>query len=196
VEKDIDEAIRIYRQAAGMQCVEAKVNLALLYHSTPEIRDVATAARLFREAAEEGNLTAKVWLASYTKDGKGGMAPDPARARLMYKEVADTSTGRPDATVVGRASHNYASMCAEGVGGPREPATALEYFGIAAEAGVVKAALRYAQLTVSPPPALMVDRAQAEQYLVRATADPPIDPACRPTTGDRVEARRLLSYLA
>jgi TPR repeat protein len=195
VEKNLEEAIRIYRQAAHMGCVEAKLNLGLLYHRTEKIRDLVTAARLFREAAEEGSLHGKVWLASYTKDGKGGISANPARARAMYKEVADKSTGRPDATVVGRASHNYATMCADGVGGPQDLLEALSYFGRAAVAGVVKAALRYAELTVNPKGLLTVDRARAEDYLTRAIGDPPIDVACRPTREDRTKARQLLMDL-
>lgn len=194
VRADLNEAVRIYGQAVAVGCADAAVNLGGLHQRQAAIRDMARAVQLYRFAAEKGSAAGKVALASCLKAGDGVPA-DAVEARRLYREVADTEIDDPDATTVGRARHNLAMMYVNGEGGPRDITEAYRYFGRAAEAGVPRSAVRYAELTVNPPAGLVTDRARARRFIDDVRAGRAVDPNCRPTADDVARAATLAASI-
>jgi TPR repeat protein len=195
VAKDVNKAVAIYQEAIRLGCVRAKALLAVLYHTEPSIRNPRIAAQLFAEAAPVDDF-AKVWLASYVKDGKGEIPPDPRRAMQLYEEVANKDIPGKDPMVVGRARNNYAAMCLDGVGGLRDLDTAYHYYALAAQVGVVPAGLKYAEMTADPSLRLVTDRARAIGYLNEIISGALPGPDATVTPAHRDRARELLARLS
>ncbi len=90
-------------------------------------RDLATAAKWYRQAAEHGLAVAQYRLASLYERGQG-VDKDPGEAVKWYQRAADQGN-------VG-AMHNLAVLMSEGAGGETDNAKALEWFLAAANYGV------------------------------------------------------------
>jgi hypothetical protein len=84
------------------------------------------AIKLYREAADRGNLRAMVSLGLLMESGDG-LPKDPAKAVALYERAA--AAGSPDAAI------NLAVAAMGGVGTPRDPARAVELLTKAAAAG-------------------------------------------------------------
>jgi TPR repeat protein len=86
-------------------------------------------------------------------------------------------------------------MCANGEGGPKDLPAAYQYFALAADAGVPRAAIRFAQLTLDAPPGVVTDRARARHYVSIVVRGPQKDPTVAPTRDDMTEGNALLPRL-
>jgi hypothetical protein len=75
---------------------------------------------------------AKGWLASYSKDGKGGPRGDYPRPRQMSLDLAGQHIDRP-------------MQCASKERGRQQYGTAY-YYAMGAKAGIVRAEIRYADM--------------------------------------------------
>ncbi len=82
-----------------------------------------------RKLAEGGYAPAQFYLAELYQDGKAGLAKDPVESRRWLEKAAEGG----DRT----AMHNLALDYHDGVGGPRNAATAAEWFRRAAELGLL-----------------------------------------------------------
>ncbi|HEY1110082.1 MAG TPA: TonB family protein [Opitutaceae bacterium] len=168
VERDLAEAVRWYRKGAEKGNVTAQMNLAYaLRRGRGVARDPAEAARWLEKAAAQGNDGAAVILSEMLWRGED-MMPDRAEAiarleRLVEKGFAPARTTLAKLLVAtgpqqdqararalfaaGAAAGSSADqtfhglLCLEGVGGPRDIATALADLELAANAGQTSAAL-------------------------------------------------------
>jgi hypothetical protein len=80
-------------------------------------------------------------------------------------------------------------MCRNGQGGPVDVANAYIYYALPAQAGVAKAAIHYAEMSLTPPDGLVA-------YLETVVNGPLIEPESRPTAAEIADARRMLLLLA
>ncbi len=142
VPRDPAKMISLMRQAADAGYHFAQMRLAQIYldgDGVPEdvgpklgIPDVAEAARLFRAAAEQGNLSAALALAKlYTTEGSG-LPPDPAE-RFRWTDFA-AKHGQPEAIAA------RAFLRERGIGTDYDPEAAAAGYVEALETGKVSLA--------------------------------------------------------
>ena len=125
-EKDMKEAVRMFRMAAVQGVPEAMFKMAVLARDGEVEGGPQAAASWFRSASDQGFMPAKFNLATMLYEGQG-VKEDKAGAFRLYSEVAES--GDPDALfMVGR-------MCLEGIGTEKDPERGFQFFGRAAEAG-------------------------------------------------------------
>jgi len=119
--RQLPEAIGVWRKAADKGSTSAMVELGVLYGTGSGLaRDEAQARKLFERAAEAGNPRGVANLAALS----GGGAPaDPARARGLLAKAAETNA---------EAQYQLGLMMADGTGGPADDAAARALFEKAA----------------------------------------------------------------
>jgi TPR repeat protein len=126
---DLDQAIRLYREAATRGDLRAMVSLALLTEAGRGIpASPVEALRLYQRAASLGSPDAKINLAVALFEGQG-LEKDADRAIELLKEAADL--GSPIATF------NLGVLARDGSAG--DPGDALGYFKRAIKAGEPRA---------------------------------------------------------
>ncbi|KHA50863.1 caspase family protein [Sulfitobacter geojensis] len=126
---DLDQAIRLYREAATRGDLRAMVSLALLTEAGRGVpASPVEALRLYQRAASLGSPDAKINLAVAMFEGQG-LAKDADRAVELLKEAADL--GSPIATF------NLGVLARDGSVG--DPSEALGYFKRAIKAGEPRA---------------------------------------------------------
>jgi len=126
-EKDINEAIRLYRLAADQGYALAMNNLGdLYYHGTNVPRDDAEAIRWFRLAVQKGNANAANTLGVMYQNGRG-VPKNPTEAVALYKMAAEKGH------VLGR--YNLAVMYRDGSGVGQSYAESARWFKLAADQG-------------------------------------------------------------
>ena len=118
--RQIPEAMSVYRQAADKGSTSAMVELGVMFGTGAGVpRDEAQARTLFERAAAAGNLRGVTNLAAL-----GGAPSDPARARALLARSADTNSAE--------AQYQLGVLIAEGVGGPKDDVAARILFEKAA----------------------------------------------------------------
>jgi TPR repeat protein len=121
--RQMTEAIGVYRQAAGKGSSAAMVELgALLASGSAGAADVTEARTLFARAAQAGNARGAANLAALSTNGGG--SSDPAEARAMLAKAAETNSAE--------AQFQLGLMMANGVGGPKDDIAARGLFEKAA----------------------------------------------------------------
>ena len=89
VEQNIDEAVRLIKDAALKGNPHGEVLLAMLYHDGVGVgKDHKEAFKWFMASAQQGDVSAKYWLGTCYEDGKG-VESSPQQAIKWYKEAAD-----------------------------------------------------------------------------------------------------------
>jgi len=120
--RQIPEAMAIWRKAADKGSTSAMVELGVLYGTgTGVAKDEAQARKLFERAAEAGNPRGVSNLAALS--GGGGAPADPARARALLAKAAETNA---------EAQYQLGLMMEEGAGGPADDAAARNLYEKAA----------------------------------------------------------------
>lgn len=121
--RQLPEAMRVYRQAADKGSTSAMVELGVLFGTgTGVAKDEAQARKLFERAAEAGNPRGVTNLAALS--GKGGAPADPVKARILLAKAAETNSAE--------AQYQLGLMLADGAGGPKDDAGARALFEKAA----------------------------------------------------------------
>ena len=139
VDRDYDQANRLFRQCADMGDADCLNSLAYQYQAGLGVAaDPAQAASLYKRAAEGGLVTANVNLGFLYRDGEG-VAQDYAEAARQFQVAADK--GDP----VG--ARNLALFYRDGLGVPKDEEKAIAYFQQAADHGdddaLIKIAFAY-----------------------------------------------------
>jgi TPR repeat protein len=120
--RQLPEAIGVWRKAADKGSTSAMVELGVLYGTGSGVaRDEAQARKLFERAAQAGNPRGVSNLAAL--GGGGTAAADPARARELLARAAETNA---------EAQYQLGLLMAEGTGGPKDDAGARNLFEKAA----------------------------------------------------------------
>jgi uncharacterized protein len=120
--RQLPEAIDVWRKAADKGSTSAMVELGVLYGTGSGVaRDEAQARKLFERAAQAGNPRGVSNLAAL--GGGGTAAADPARARELLARAAETNA---------EAQYQLGLLMAEGTGGPKDDAGARNLFEKAA----------------------------------------------------------------
>jgi TPR repeat protein len=114
------EAIAAWRKAADKGSTSAMVELGVLYGTGAGVaKDEAQARKLFERAAAAGNPRGISNLATLG----GGASADPVQARSLLAKAGETNP---------EAQYQLGLMIADGVGGPKDDATARALFEKAA----------------------------------------------------------------
>jgi TPR repeat protein len=93
--QNIDESVRLYREAGDLGFLDAKANLGVLYINGEGVpKDEAKAVEIFREGTLKNNALSMFLLAQCLERGVG-VAPDANEARAWYMQAA--SRGNPPA---------------------------------------------------------------------------------------------------
>ena len=122
-----DEAIALYREAAGRGDLRALVSLGLLMETGDGVpRDPAGALELYEVAAEAGSADGAINLAVALFNGRLVEA-DPPRAIALFEEAAASGSAV--------ANYNLGVLAQDGALGDERRAEALDYFRRAAETG-------------------------------------------------------------
>jgi uncharacterized protein len=120
--KQLPEAIAVWRKAADKGSTPAMVELGVLYGTGVGVaKDDAEARKLFERAAQAGNPRGVTNLAALS--GGGGTPSDPARARELLAKAAVTNP---------EAQYQLGLMLADGSGGAKDDAGARSLFEKAA----------------------------------------------------------------
>jgi TPR repeat protein len=120
--RQMPEAIAVWRKAADKGSTSAMVELGVLYGTGAGVaRDEAQARKLFERAAEAGNPRGVSNLAAL--GGASGASSDPARARELLAKAAETNA---------EAQYQLGLMMADGTGGARDDTGARVLFEKAA----------------------------------------------------------------
>ena len=120
--RQIPEAIVVWRKAADKGSTSAMVELGVLYGTGAGVaQDQAQARKLFERAAQAGNPRGVSNLAAL--GGGAGSSADPARARELLSKAADTNA---------EAQYQLGMMLAEGTGGTKDDVAARALFEKAA----------------------------------------------------------------
>ena len=118
--RQIPEAIGVWRKAADKGSSSAMVELGVLYATgAGASKDDDQARKLFERAAAAGNPRGVTNLAALS----GGASADPARARELLAKSAETNA---------EAQYQLGLMMADGTGGPQDDASARRLFEKAA----------------------------------------------------------------
>lgn len=145
--------------AAAAQTPELPHYTALLARATAASGDLERAVKLYKSAADRGDLRAMVSLAQLTESGTG-VPQDPDAALALYERAAEG--GSPDAMI------NLAISLFQGDRGTKDPDRAVALLRRAAEAGSPKAVFNLgvlAQDGVIDTPGAALD------YFTRAARD-------------------------
>jgi TPR repeat protein len=118
--RQVPEAIGVWRKAADKGSTSAMVELGVLYGTGAGVaKDEAQARKLFERAAAAGNPRGISNLAAL-----GGGAPaDPVQTRSLLAKAGETNA---------EAQYQLGLMIADGVGGPKDDVTARALFEKAA----------------------------------------------------------------
>jgi TPR repeat protein len=118
--RQIPEAIGVWRKAADKGSSSAMVELGVLYATgAGAAKDDDQARKLFERAAAAGNPRGVTNLAALS----GGASADPARARELLAKSAETNA---------EAQYQLGLMMADGTGGPQDDSGARRLFEKAA----------------------------------------------------------------
>jgi uncharacterized protein len=118
--RQIPEAIGVWRKAADKGSTSAMVELGVLYATGAGAdKDNDQARKLFERAAAAGNPRGVTNLAALS----GGASADPARARELLAKSAETNA---------EAQYQLGLMMADGTGGPQDDSGARRLFEKAA----------------------------------------------------------------
>jgi TPR repeat protein len=118
--RQVPEAIGVWRKAADKGSTSAMVELGVLYGTGAGVaKDEAQARTLFERAAAGGNPRGISNLAALG----GGAAADPAQMRSLLAKAGETNA---------EAQYQLGMMTADGVGGPKDDVTAHALFEKAA----------------------------------------------------------------
>src|SRR5450631_538423 len=157
--RQIPEAIAVWRKAADKGSTSAMVELGVLYGTGAGVaQDETQARKLFERAAEAGNARGVTNLAALS--GGAGVPQDPARARALLAKAAETNA---------EAQYQLGLMLADGAGGPKDDAGARALFEKAAaqnHAGALERMGAFAQEGRGGPK----DSDAAKAYYQRAAA--------------------------
>src|SRR6267143_2046043 len=128
--RQLPEAIGVWRKAADKGSTSAMVELGVLYGTGSGLaRDEAQARKLFERAAEAGNPRGVANLAALS----GGGAPaDPARARGLLAKAAETNA---EAQNHPGALERMGAFAQSGRGGPKDSDAAKAYYEKSAAIG-------------------------------------------------------------
>ncbi|MEM9247611.1 MAG: caspase family protein [Pseudomonadota bacterium] len=156
-----EEAITLYREAAGRGDLRALVSLGLLMETGDGLpRDPLGALELYEVAADAGSADGAINLAVALFNGRLVEA-DPARAVALFEQAADTGSAV--------ASYNLGVLAQDGALGDARTAEALGHFRRAAQTGeprgYVAAAIILDEGRGSPP-----DPGRAADMLLRGAA--------------------------
>jgi len=121
----LDEAIRLYRQAAEAGDARAMVSLGLLLEAGDHVpKDIGAAYALYEKAAARGSADGAINLAVALLNGKG-IEKDAARAERLLRTASQGGSAI--------ATYNLGVLAQEGVAG--KPADALDLFKQTASLG-------------------------------------------------------------
>ncbi|MBB4176024.1 caspase family protein [Sulfitobacter noctilucicola] len=133
---DVNQAIRLYREAATRGDLRAMVSLGLMTESGRGVPASQTEAlRLYQRAADLGSADAKINLAVAMFEG-AGLEKNDEKAVQLLKEAADLGSAL--------ATYNLGVLTSDGTTG--KPEEALDYFKRAITAGETRAYLASAIL--------------------------------------------------
>jgi TPR repeat protein len=169
IEKELAEAIRLYRLAAAQGLADAEENLAAAYQFGRGVsKDDAQAAYWYRLAAEQGAPAAQNNLAILYMMGQG-VPRDPARALDLLRKAA--LRGHLSAI------DNLAQALDQGVGAARDPLNAFLWYSIAARLSATPEAREKAseardRLAAAISPVDLVAARQAAASWVPGNGDP------------------------
>jgi TPR repeat protein len=120
--RQVPEAIAVYRKAADKGSTSAMVELGVMFANGSGVaKDEAQARKLLERAAEAGNPRAVANLAALSKNG--GAPPDPVKARALLSRAAETNA---------EAQYQLGLLLADGAGGPQDDFAARALFEKAA----------------------------------------------------------------
>jgi TPR repeat protein len=123
--RQLPEAIGIYRKAADKGSTAAMVELGVMYANGAGLpRDEAQARALLERAANAGNARAVANLSALSSNT--GAQTDPVRARALLSKAAETNA---------EAQYQLGLLMAEGAGGPKDDVAARALFEKAAAQG-------------------------------------------------------------
>lgn len=123
-ERQLAEAVTVWRKAADKGSTAAMVELGLLYLSGSGVtKDQEQARTLLLRAAESGNAHAAAELAALATNN-GGTPSDPVEARALLEKAAATNSAD--------AEFQLGWMLATGLGGPKDDVGARSLFEKAA----------------------------------------------------------------
>jgi TPR repeat protein len=159
--RQMSEAIAVYRKAADKGSTTAMVELGvLLANGTGVTKDEAAARKLFERAGQGGNARGMTNLAVLSE--RGGAAPmDPVKSRALLAKAAEGNS--PE------AQYQLGLMMQDGVGGPKDDAGARGLFEKAAaqdHAGALERMGAFAQSGRGGPQ----DSSVAKTYYEKAAA--------------------------
>jgi len=122
--RQLPDAIGVYRKAADKGSTSAMVELGLLYVAGQGVaKDEAQARKLFERAAAAGNARGATNLAALSVS-TGAAPSDPGQARALLAKAADVNSAE--------AQYQLGLMYAEGTGGPQDDIAARALFEKAA----------------------------------------------------------------
>jgi TPR repeat protein len=137
--RQLAEAIAVYRKAADKGSTAAMVELAVMHaNGTGLPRDDAQARKLLERAADAGNARAVANLAALSSNT--GTQTDPVRARAALSKAAETNA---------EAQYQLGLLMADGAGGPKDDVAARALFEKAAAQGHAGALERMGAFTAS-----------------------------------------------
>lgn len=140
--QSLDEAVRLYRQAADQGFAPAQNNLAWLYeHGKAMKQSDQEAARLYRLAADQGFAPAQFQLALMYDRGSGGLHRDDAEIVKLLRLAADQGFAS--------AQGALGLMFEQGRGVTQSYSEAIRLYRLAAEHGVSAAKERLQALTAA-----------------------------------------------
>lgn len=130
--KDPAEAVTLLVENCDENSKKTAYLLARCYYYGDGVdKDYDQALKYFRLAASNGHGSSKDYIGDCYYYGNG-ISQNYIEAAKWYKDAADNHQ-------IGSAAHSYAFMLLKGEGIPKDEKTAMQYFLIAAEKGVVQA---------------------------------------------------------
>ena len=214
--RDDKVAADLLKKAVDLKSDEAGVILARCYVTGKGVpKDEVRAFRQLKEIADRGSVAAKTELARLYIHGASGIRADWPQARALAKEAADEGYA-PGATL-------YAILLKNGIGGPRDEASAREKLRLLAEQHDENAVRMLAELALAdgastsgakfdveaPEDARVKDPldvapesrvsgatgdASAPLSTARASLPPPTTPAASVMAGARVDGQPVAIY--
>ena len=138
VEKDLQTALKFYREAAEQGNGKAALKLGNMYYTGSELeKDYPAAFKWYSIAAEKGNYPAQYNIGLMYEEGSG-VKKDYIKAFQFYKKSGEQGYA-PAQIVVGR-------MFLNGIGTPQDYAQAVFWYKLAADQGNTEAQMKLAKL--------------------------------------------------
>jgi len=163
VEKDLEAAVKLFKQAAKAGYLPSIANLGLMYMQGDGVeQDSSESFSYTKQAAELGDLQSIFNLGQFYRKGFG-VEPNQQKAAQWYRAAAESG--------LAQAQNEYGLMYAQGHGVPLDYVKAYAWIKMPAEAGDGQAIKNLAQLKEILGPDISEAEKLADEYRSKYAAN-------------------------